>query len=295
VNGDRSDHHWSLLTVHWSRSSSVSAADVVNRIASRVDPLLEWPRAIRVGADRVYVDSADRAVQALTWKLGLRDRAERMLIARAVRPGMVAVDVGANVGLYTLELAHRVGPQGRVYAVEPEARTFKLLSRTLSEAGLSMVEMRQVAAADRPGWMSLYLSALDRGDHRVFPDAQERTATPVRAVTLDDVLADEKHVDFVFVDVCGAEAAVLRGMRRTLERSAKIRVLCTVSPELLRRGGAGADMLFAPLRDAGLAAHLVQAQGMTPPIDESAAWSRAVARHHIRLYFTRPWPGAQAD
>lgn len=266
---------------------AANATELVNRIAARLDPLLGWPRAIRIGSDRVYVDSADRALRALSWKLGLYGRAERTLLSRLVRPGMVVVDVGANVGLYTLELARRVGAGGRVYALEPEARNFQLLSRTVSESRLGAVEARQVAVADRSGWMSLYVSPLDRGDHRIFPADDERKVTTVRAVTLDDLLAEEERVDLILLDVCGAEAAVLRGMRRTLERNARIGVLCWVCPELLRRAGAGAETLFAPLREAGLLAYRLLRGGMTPPVGETTAWSLAAAGGRAPLYFTR--------
>jgi len=260
---------------------------VVNRIVARLDPWLAWPRAIRIGADRVYVDSADRALRALSWKLGFYGRAERALLSRLVRPGMVVVDAGANVGLCTVELARRVGAHGRVYAIEPEARNFRLLTRTLSESRLGAVEARQVAVADCSGWMSLYVSPLDRGDHRIFPADDDRKVTTVRAVTLDEVLADEPRVDLILLDVCGAEAAVLRGVRRTLERNPEIGVLCQVRPELLRRAGAGAETLFAPLRDAGLLAYRLLPGGSTPPVGETSAWQAAAAGGGAPLYFTR--------
>jgi FkbM family methyltransferase len=268
-------------------SFPVNAGELVNRIAARLDPLVGWPRAVRVGADRVYVGTADRALRALSWWIGLGDRAERALLARLVRPGMVAVDIGANIGVYTIELARRVGPNGRVYAIEAEPRNSKLLMRTLAEAGLDSVEVRHVAAADRSGWMPLYVSTLDRGDHRIFPADEERAMTTVRAVTVDDLLADEKRVDFAFIDVCGAEAAVLRGMRRTLARNPSLGILCSISPELLRRGGAGSEMLFAPLRDAGFLPYRLGAR-RTTPIGESTAWSEATARGRACVYFARP-------
>src|SRR5262245_44380484 len=88
----------------------------------RVDQLRARPisiRCVQMGDDRLFADTVDRYAAELAWKHRWRDAAAQRLIAREVRPGMVAVDVGANVGCYTLALARRVGGDGRVYALEP--------------------------------------------------------------------------------------------------------------------------------------------------------------------------------
>ncbi len=263
------------------------AGSTREQLMARLNRAISNARPIAIGADRVYADSADRWLAALSWKLGLAARGERALIERTVQPGMVVADVGANIGLRTLLLARRVGPSGRAYAVEPEARNFRLLSRAVSEAGLAQVELRQVAAADLPGWMTLYLSAVDGGDHRIFPADEERALATVRAVCLDDVLEDEARVDFIRLDVQGGEVSVLRGLRRTLARHAELRLLCAVAPELLRRGGAGAAALFDPLCEAGYVPHLLSSSGVTRPVHPTMAWSTARAAGRVDLYFSR--------
>ena len=70
-------------------------------------------RAVRVDGDRLYAASPDRLLAALAWKTGLLERAERRLIAREVKPGMVAVDVGANLGVHTRSEERRVGKECR--------------------------------------------------------------------------------------------------------------------------------------------------------------------------------------
>jgi FkbM family methyltransferase len=244
-------------------------------------------RAVELGPDRLFVDSLDRYAAALAWKCRLRDAAAQRLIAREVGPGMVAVDVGANVGWYTLALARRVGAAGRVYAFEPEARCFELLGRAVGGGRCTQVEPRQVAAADYSGWTTLYVADGDQGDHRVVAAAGERRMVTVRAISLDDVLADATRVDFVKLAVQGAEVSVLHGLRRTLARHAGLRLLCAVSPALLERAGAGADALLGPLRAAGLLPHRVDPDGTAEPISPGAAWSLARARGRVLLYFRR--------
>jgi FkbM family methyltransferase len=244
-------------------------------------------RPVKIGPDRVFVDSVDRYLAALAWKLGLSHRRVRRLIARTIAPGMVAVDVGANVGCYSVTLARRVGAAGRVYALEPEPGNVDLLTRAVGPARFPQVVTRQVAAADYSGWMTLYLSPVDRGDHRIFPAAEERRMVTVRSVSLDDVLAEERRVDFIKLSVQGAEVSALRGLGRTLARNPELRLLCAITPPLLARAGVGAAALFEPLRAAGLAPHRLLDDGSTQPVSEDALWSAAQARGSVLALFVR--------
>lgn len=82
----------------------------------------------------------------------------RTLIRRYLRPGMVAVDVGANIGLHTLQMARAVGPQGRVYAVEPAPDNLKYLKRNIALNRLSQVEVLPWAASSEHGIQEFYLT-----------------------------------------------------------------------------------------------------------------------------------------
>jgi FkbM family methyltransferase len=267
-----------------------SSVGALRRLRDRAEELWHGERAVRVGMDRIYVDSLDRFVAAWRWKVGRAQKELRSLVTRVVRPGMVAVDVGANVGLLTFELARRVGALGRVYAVEPEREAFRMLSRSVGEAALSQVELRQVAASDRGGWMTLYVSLRDRGDHRIVPAEEERAVTTVRAVCLDDLLADETRVDFVAIEVQGAELSVLRGLKRTLAANPAIGVACVLCPALLRRAGVDVLALFEPLCNAGLQAHRIAADASLQPLDAAAAARHAEGAGRLPLFFRRPAP-----
>lgn len=247
-------------------------------------------RAVQVGSDRLFVDTVDRYVAAWAWKLGLRDGAAQRLIARAVGRGMVAVDVGANIGCYTLALARRVGLEGHVYALEPEARCFELLSRAVGGGRCVQVEARQVAAAEYSGWTTLYVSDANHGDHRVVPAADVRHVATVRAVSLDELLADVPRVDFLKLSMQGAEVTALRGLQRTLAERPPLGILCTVSPALLERTGAGADAFFTPLAAAGYVPHRLRRDGTVEPIHRDVAWSLARAAGRLLLYFRRVPP-----
>jgi FkbM family methyltransferase len=245
-------------------------------------------RSVAIGRHRLYADSVDRLLALMSWKLGIGEREECVLIKRVARPGMVAVDVGANVGLHTLGLAQRIGPTGRVHAIEPDPQNFALLARGVERAHLSNVRLHQVAASDTRGTLTLYISDANRGDHRIAPAAEARRSITVSAVTIDSLLADEPRVDFVKIDVQGAESLAVRGLEETLRRSPAIGVLCEVAPVWLRRGGSSAEELLAIFRGSGLAPHRIQKTGKVTPIEERLAIEEAERSGYVNLYFKRP-------
>ena len=242
-------------------------------------------RAVRVDGERLYAASPDRWLAALAWKTGLLEGAERRMIAREVKPGMVAVDVGANLGVHTLALARAVGPAGRVHALEPDPSNFRLLARAVAEARAAQVTLHRAAAAAQAGEMDLHLSAVNRGDHRLHPEAARRARLRVPVIVLDELLAGEPHVDFVKIDVQGAEVAVLRGLERTLARSPALGVLCELSPGLLRQAGTDAEVLFAVFRARALRPHRIGRDGTCAPVDEVSALRTAEAAGYLNLYF----------
>ncbi len=260
---------------------------LIGRVLAAANRLPIGERGVRIGGVRLYVASLDRYVAALGWKLGRLEGAEHALVARVVHPGMVAVDVGANLGFHTLGLARRVGASGRVHALEPDPENFRLLARTVREADLSQVRLHRQAAGERAGEQQLYLSAVNRGDHRLTPGAEPRRAVPVPTVVLDTLLADEPRVDFVKIDVQGAEASVLRGLVRTLARQPPPGVLCELAPWLIRDAGAEPEDCMALLRAAGLAPHRLRRDGTPEAVTEAQALARAEAVGWENVYFRR--------
>ena len=194
----------------------------LERLLAALNRLPIGERAVRVDGERLYAASPDRWLAALAWKTGLLEGAERRLIVRAVKPGMVAVDVGANLGVHTLALARAVGPAGRVHALEPDPANFRLLARAVAEAGAAQVTLHRAAAAAQAGEMDLHLSAVNRGDHRLTPKRRGARACASRWSCSTTFLAGEPHVDFVKSTCrgprsrsCAASSAPSHAIRRS--------------------------------------------------------------------------------
>jgi FkbM family methyltransferase len=134
---------------------------------------------------------------------------EISFVRRVLRPGMCAIDIGANYGTYMLAMAHAVRPHGRVWAYEPSSATARYLSNTIVRNGLGNVELARVAVCDRSGTGRLHLN--EHAElNRLAPDGEGEEVS----LTTLDVERDLRawgHIDFVKIDAEGGELEILRG------------------------------------------------------------------------------------
>jgi FkbM family methyltransferase len=150
------------------------------------------------------------------------DPAELNFLWASLEPGGFAIDVGANVGVYAVTAALRVGPAGRVIAVEADDDYVPRLRGNLERNDLANVEVVAAAAGPTDGEVELIIAA-DRAFSSIKPLVAYRGAGAARQVPqvrLDTLWHDagEPAVGFVKVDVEGAELEVLAGAGELLER-----------------------------------------------------------------------------
>jgi FkbM family methyltransferase len=172
---------------------------------------------------------------------------ESELFLRQLRPGMVVLDVGANVGYYALLASRRVGKEGAVYAFEPHPRTCASLKRNVARNSASNVRVLEAAVSRTAGIEMLHLSgtATHSGLHASMEDADPRSVQ-VDAIAIDDL--ELERVGLVKIDIEGEEPSALEGMRRTLERSPDACVLLEFSPAALRAAGHDPNEFGARLK-----------------------------------------------
>ena len=161
------------------------------------------------------------------------DEPEYDKLASLVHPGDWVLDVGANVGHYTVRLSELVGPGGRVIAFEPVRETMELLAATVARLPSSNVTLMHVAASDtaRVAAMTIPKHANGLDDFclaRITPDA---TALTVLCIRIDS-LELPSTVTLAKIDTEGHEAAVLRGMEKLLVRDRPVLIVEDSGPEI---------------------------------------------------------------
>lgn len=170
---------------------------------------------------------------------------ETMFFQRFLLRGMTVIDVGANVGYHAVHAAARVGDEGAVYAFEPDAENYDLLLKNIAANRLRNVVAVNKAVTDKTGKALLYLSAENHGDHRtvVSPD-HGRPSVEIETTTLGDYFGrNNRIINFMKVDVQGAEDDVMKGVADILKTNQRLTVLMEFWPHGLRDPGAFLDWL----------------------------------------------------
>lgn len=163
---------------------------------------------------------------------------ETQIVVEEVKEGDVVLDIGANIGYYTLLFARLVGDQGKVFAFEPDPVNFSLLERNVLINGYRNVTLIRKAVWNETGGLRLYLDDRHKGDHRVYDSHDGRESIVIDAVRLDDYFQDcSSRIDFIKMDIQGAEAMAVDGMRLLLRRNRHVKLLTEFWPVGLKRCG----------------------------------------------------------
>ena len=191
---------------------------------------------------RLFVELSDLAI-GLNIVRGCYEQDETAFVRRTVKPGQTVLDLGANIGFFTMIMASIVGPLGRVYAFEPLDRNASLLQRSIAENGFQdrvILERSAVGEVSGSARVVFLKHTLNSGGSYLFDDGMEipdgHGLQDVEMIALDDY--DLRHpVGFIKIDVEGAEPLAMRGARRTLRTDRPI-ILSELNPVALRRASA---------------------------------------------------------
>lgn len=154
-------------------------------------------------------------------------------IRQHLKPDIVFVDIGANIGYFTLTVAAALKGRGKVFAFEPNLDNAELLKLSVAANGFTNVKLFQHAVADKEEYFVL---ETDGSNGWIRPMQQEMAVGAtnatvgdgkeylngghflVKSVVLDEVLADVDHVDIIKMDIEGAEPRALQGMQKLIQK-----------------------------------------------------------------------------
>lgn len=189
-----------------------------------------------VGGHRMFLDPKDSLFLSIR---GVYEPFETELIKRQIKEGDVVLDLGANIGYYTLIFAKRTGPKGKVFAFEPDPDNFALLGKNIQANGYCNVVAALQAVSNKTEKIKLYLSKDNKGDHRIYDSQDGRPCIDIEAVRLDDYFKNSnQRINFIKMDIQGAEAAAIQGMERLLKKNGNLTVVTEFWPLGIKKSGA---------------------------------------------------------
>lgn len=189
----------------------------------RVRKIIRWPVSYPAGISTVKL-YPEGQIPEMLWK-GDFEATERDFVATYLKPGMKVVNIGANVGLYTVMASALVKPGGEVHAFEPSGESHSRLINNIELNDCRNVIVKRVALSNTRGQLLLRVDPKNPAfDGHRFVESVNNTGNLlssdelVEATTLDDYMAEQasRNIDLIIMDVEGAELSVLQGGGETL-------------------------------------------------------------------------------
>jgi len=167
------------------------------------------------------------------------------IVRQVVKKGDTAIDIGAMIGCYTLVFAKLVGDTGRVFAFEPELENYETLKKNININGYKNAKLAYMAVSDIDGEMKLYIHDGNLGMHTLGKPTywKPKGVISVKTVRLDTCLSKSCRVDFIKMDIQGAEGLALKGMERTLRDNKDVKMIIEYSQQELEGLGKPTECL----------------------------------------------------
>ena len=193
------------------------------------------PDFIEIDGHKLFLDEWDSLGLFLH---GSYEEFETETLKKIIKKNDIVLDVGANIGYFTLLFAKLVGENGKVYAFEPEPTNFDLLKKNFETNGYKNVILVRKALSDKTGKTKLFLSNKNAGEHMMVGTKENRHSIEIEMITGDDYFRDfSGQINFIKMDIQGAEIDALRGMSSLLQKMNEIKIMIEFAPKWLKNFG----------------------------------------------------------
>lgn len=188
---------------------------------------------------------------------GVYEPTETALVRKILKEGDVFIDVGANIGWYSVHAARLVGPRGQVVAFEPEPNNLHLLRKNVEANGLTNVTVDERGLSNEAGSFKLFLEKDNLGMHSLVMEHGGQRYINVNTIRFDDYWNDRGGIRLIKIDTEGAEGMILDGMRETLKRQKNLDLIFEFAPHRLVKSGFDPEKLLSDLYALGFKASVI--------------------------------------
>ena len=268
---------YSIFTrIVWSLAGTgLSKVPLVMRLYGLLYRILlpkEHIMRIQVQGHQMYIDLRDQGdVRRYLVSKGVYHPQMTKVFRDTITEGMTIVDIGANIGYFTLIAAELVGKKGKVFAFEPEPHNFDLLVRNIALSGYDNIIPIQKAISDRNGKAKLFVDRISFGSHSLMGAGKgfAQGVIEVETQTLDDYFKDYADgIGLIKIDVEGAEAVALRGMHNTICNSDGLVIITEFLPDILAECGSSPKQFLRDIIQYGFKLYSIdEAKQSLYPVD----------------------------
>jgi len=203
-----------------------------------------------IGGHKMFLDSLDSMRLSIK---GVHEEFETQIVKKVIKNGDVVIDIGANIGYYTLIFAKLVGDSGKVFAFEPEPTNFALLKKNVDVNGYRNVVLIRKGISNKTGKTTLYLADDNISHTLIGKRGNQREPIEIDTVRLDEYFKDyDGKINFVKMDIEGLEVDTIKSMSSLLQKMQNIKIMTEFNPFMLKRFGIEPQDYLQLLKDFDL-------------------------------------------
>lgn len=210
-----------------------------------------------------------------------------------LKPGMTVIDLGAQYGYYTLIFAKLVGEDGHVYSFEPDKKNCRQIENSIAKNGFLNITLIKKAVSDANGPVRFFLAEKSTGVHSLYEVRGGGEWHEIGAGRLDDILSWHiTPIDFIKMDIEGAELKALRGMPRIIRENPSLRMAVELHRNIDQLPDTSMKQLLGALRGYGFSIHAIfdhiPPYGVSEPLSDDALIALAKKYAHINMLCEKP-------
>jgi len=197
-----------------------------------------------IQGSKMYLDQKDSLRLSIN---GVYGELDTITIKQNVKKNDIVIDVGANIGYYTLLFSRLVGNLGKVFGFEPEPYNFELLKKNVEINNYNNITFEQKAISKNSGTINLYLAKNGIVGHRIYNSDVCNGSIKVEMISLDDYFSKldlTDKIDFVKIDVEGAELGVFKGMEKILNESKNLKIFSEFNRDVIKNEGSNPNEIL---------------------------------------------------
>jgi FkbM family methyltransferase len=188
---------------------------------------------------------------------------DTLFLETVIQPGWVVLDIGANIGWYSLMASKKVGSDGKIFAFDISLDEMKKLKRNVELNQLTTVEPLLIAMSDKPG--KVFITETKSAGTTSLATAAQQGTIEIEATSLDHFVAQRQitRLDLIKIDIEGAEVGFLAGGKQSLQRFQPV-LMMELNPGALGRFGHGLETVMNVFKSHGYHLFKTGRHGLIP-------------------------------
>jgi len=233
---------------------------------------------VEIDGNKMFLDPLDNLRLSIN---KIYEEYETEVVKKIIKKGDTVLDLGANIGYYTLIFAKLVGDKGKVFAFEPEPNNFNLLKKNVEINSYQNVVLIPKAVSSKNGKHKLYIFDEDTGSHTLVANEKNQKYIEIDSVCLDDYLVKfDGKINFIKMDIEGFEGEAIKGMTSLLQKSERIGILMEFAPYLIEEIGMKPDEYISLFTDPDWKIYFLnRRKKKTTPANMKELWKKNVIKN----------------